>query len=69
MESRMKRLARQHAMIERVLEFDESVAMIRAVGPVAVERFVAEHVRSDAFNLLAYGSRGVARHAGFRFTF
>ena len=34
MESRMKRLARQHAMIERVLEFDESVAMIRAVGPV-----------------------------------
>jgi predicted Zn-dependent peptidase len=69
MESRMKRLARQHAMIERVLEFDESVAMIRAAGPAEVERFVAGHVRSDAFNLLAYGSRGVARHAGFRFTF
>ncbi len=69
MESRMKRLARQHAMIERVLEFDESVAMIRAVGPVEAERFAATHVRSDAFNLLAYGSRGVARHAGFRFTF
>ena len=69
MESRMKRLARQHAMIGRVLEFDESVAMIRAVGTAEARRFVAEHVRSDAFNLLAYGSRGVARHAGFRFSF
>jgi len=69
MESRMKRLVRQHAMIERVLEFDESVRMIRSVAASDVERFVRTHVRSDAFNLLAYGSRGVARHAGFRFSF
>jgi len=69
MESRMKRLVRQHSMIERVLEFDESVRMIRSVAASDVERFVRTHVRSDAFNLLAYGSRGVARHAGFRFTF
>jgi len=69
MESRMKRLVRQHAMIERVLEFDESVRMIRSVAASDVERFVGTHVRSDAFNLLAYGSRGVARHAGFRFSF
>jgi predicted Zn-dependent peptidase len=69
MESRMKRLVRQHAMIDRVLEFDESVRMIRAVGAAEVQRFVASHVRSEAFNLLAYGSRGVARHAGFRFAF
>lgn len=69
MESRMKRLVRQHAMIERVLEFDESVRMIRSVSVGDVKRFVEAHVRSDAFNLLAYGSRGVARHAGFRFTF
>jgi predicted Zn-dependent peptidase len=69
METRMKRLVRQHAMMDRVLEFDESVRMIRAVGVSDVARFVDAHVRSDAFNLLAYGSRGVARHAGFRFTF
>jgi predicted Zn-dependent peptidase len=69
MEPRMKRLVRQHMMIDRVLEFDESVRMIRAVGVDDVARFVRTHVRSDAFNLLAYGSRGVARHAGFRFTF
>jgi predicted Zn-dependent peptidase len=69
MEPRMKRLVRQHAMIDRVLEFDESVRMIHSVGVADVERFVRTHVRSDAFNLLAYGSRGVARHAGFRFSF
>jgi predicted Zn-dependent peptidase len=69
MEPRMKRLVRQHAMIDRVLEFDESVRMIRSVGAADVERFVRTHVRSDAFNLLAYGSQGVARHAGFRFSF
>jgi predicted Zn-dependent peptidase len=69
MESRMKRLVRQHSMMERVLEYDESVRMIRSVGAADVERFAAAHVRSDAFNLLAYGSRGVARHAGFRFSF
>jgi len=45
------------------------VRMIRSVGASEVARFVDAHVRSDAFNLLAYGSRGVARHAGFRFTF
>ena len=69
MEPRMKRLVRQHAMIDRVLEFDESVRMIRSVAASDVQRFVRTHVRSDSFNLLAYGSRGVARHAGFRFTF
>lgn len=69
METRMKRLVRQHAMMDRVLDFDESVRMIRSVGASEVARFVDARVRSDAFNLLAYGSRGVARHAGFRFTF
>jgi predicted Zn-dependent peptidase len=69
MESCMKRLVRQHSMIERVLEFDESVRMIRSVSASDVGRFVRTHVRSDAFNLMAYGSRGVARHAGFRFSF
>jgi predicted Zn-dependent peptidase len=69
METRMKRLVRQHAMMDRVLDFDESVQMIRSVGTSDVARFVDAHVRADAFNLLAYGSRGVARHAGFRFTF
>jgi hypothetical protein len=69
MEPRMKRLVRQYAMMDRVLEFEESVRMIRSVGADDVERFVRSRVRSDAFNLLAYGSRGVARHAGFRFSF
>jgi hypothetical protein len=55
--------------MDRVLEYDESVRMIRSVGAADVERFAATHVRSDAFNLLAYGSRGVARHAGFHFSF
>jgi predicted Zn-dependent peptidase len=69
MESRMKRLVRQFTMIGRVLDFDESVAMIEGVKPGDAESFVATFVRREAFSLLAYGTRGIGALRGFDFSF
>lgn len=69
METRMKRLVRQHMMMDRVLSFDESVAALRRVGTADVEDFARRHLRHDTFSLLAYGSRGIGRIRGFDFTF
>jgi predicted Zn-dependent peptidase len=69
METRMKRLVRQVTMIDRILEFEEAVAMIQSVTPEEVEAFVSRYVRRDAFSLLAFGTRGVASLRGFEFSF
>jgi predicted Zn-dependent peptidase len=69
METRMKRLVRQHLMMDRILSFEESVAALRAISPEAVERHAQHCLRGDAFSLLAYGSRGIARLRGFDFSF
>lgn len=69
MESRMKRLARQYLMMDRILEFDESVAALRSVERAGVHAFAESCLRPDAFSLLAYGSKGVARMKGFKFSF
>ena len=69
METRMKRLVRQYLMMDRILSFEESVAALRAVTPVAIEEFAHHCLRGDAFSLLAYGSRGMARLRGFDFSF
>jgi predicted Zn-dependent peptidase len=69
METRMKRLVRQHTMIERVLEFDEAVSMIESVSPQDVEAFVRGFIRREAFGLLAFGTRGVGSLRGFEFSF
>lgn len=69
MESRMKRLVRQYTMMGRALEFEESLAILSSVSAAEVEKMSRALVRSDSFHLLAYGTRGLARHAGYRFTF
>ena len=69
METRMKRLVRQHMMMDRILEFDESVAALRKVNAEAVEHYARQCLRKAAFSLLAYGSRGMSAMRGFNFTF
>ena len=69
METRMKRLVRQYLMMDRILSFDESVAALRAVTRDAIETYAKKVLRGDAFSLLAYGTRGVARFRGFDFSF
>ncbi|MGA2977470.1 MAG: pitrilysin family protein [Spirochaetia bacterium] len=69
METRMKRLVRQYMMMDRILEFEESVDALRAVSLSAVEAYARHCLRRDSFSLLAYGSRGIRRMRGFDFTF
>ena len=69
METRMKRLVRQHMMMGRVLSFDESVDALRKVSEPAVSTFARQCLRRDAFSLLAYGSRRMSAMHGFDFTF
>jgi predicted Zn-dependent peptidase len=61
MENRMKRLFRMHYLTDRVVEHEESLAMLEGVGQESVLRLVDALIRAEAFNLLAYGSRGVRR--------
>jgi predicted Zn-dependent peptidase len=69
METRMKRLVRQHMMMDRILEFDESVAALQKVSAEAVESCARLSLRKAAFSLLAYGSRGISGIRGFHFTY
>ncbi len=61
MENRMKRLFRMHYLTDRVVEPEESMAMLAEVGREDVLALVDKLIRPEAFNLLAYGSRGVRR--------
>jgi predicted Zn-dependent peptidase len=69
METRMKRLVRQHLMMDRILTFDESVSALRAVTRDAVEAQARRCLDADTFSLLAYGSKGMSRLRGFDFSF
>jgi len=69
METRMKRLARQYLMMDRVLSFEESVASLRAVSTSDIEQHVRQCLRGDAFGLLAYGSKEVGKLKAFDFSF
>jgi predicted Zn-dependent peptidase len=69
METRMKRLVRQHMMMGRVLSFEESVEALRAVSDPAVEQYARQCLRGEAFSLLAYGSRKITGMRGFAFSF
>ena len=69
METRMKRLVRQHVTMGRVLEFDESLAALRDVADADIEEFARRCLRRDAFSLLAYGTRGLGSMRNFDFSF
>jgi predicted Zn-dependent peptidase len=69
MENRMKRLFRMHYLTDRIVEPEESMEMLTEVDREEVLRLVDRLIRAEAFNLLAYGSRGVRklRLPAFRF--
>jgi predicted Zn-dependent peptidase len=69
MESRMKRLVRQFVTMGRVLEFDESLAALRAVADLDIVQLARQCLRRDAFSLLAYGTKGLNGIQSFDFTF
>jgi predicted Zn-dependent peptidase len=69
METRMKRLVRQYAMMDRVLEFDQSVAELEKVSTDQVEALARDLLRPESFNLLAFGSGGLRALHDFRFSF
>jgi predicted Zn-dependent peptidase len=69
METRMKRLVRQYMMMDRILEFDESVDALRAVHREQIVEYAHCCLRHDSFSLLAYGSKGIGRLRHFDFTF
>jgi len=69
METRMKRLARQFLMMDRVLSFEESVAALKAVTAEDLQRHAQLCLRGDAFGLVAYGTRDVGKLKAFDFSF
>jgi ABC-type iron transport system FetAB ATPase subunit len=65
----MKRLVRQFVTMGRVLEFDESLAALRAVADLDIVQLARQYLRRDAFSLLAYGTKGLNGIQSFDFTF
>jgi predicted Zn-dependent peptidase len=69
MENRMKRLFRQHHLTDRVVEHEESLALLASIGREDVIQFIEQHILPDRFNLLAYGSKGIDKLAPKAFSF
>ncbi|HET6485922.1 MAG TPA: pitrilysin family protein [Spirochaetia bacterium] len=69
METRMKRLARQFTMMERILTFEESVAALQRVTTEEAAAFARRCLGPDTFSLLTYGCRGISNVRGFDFSF
>jgi predicted Zn-dependent peptidase len=69
MESRMKRLFRQHHLTDRVVEHEESLRLLAGIGREDVIQFIDQHILPDQFNLLAYGSKGIGKMARNGFSF
>jgi len=57
MESRMKRLLRQYLITGKVLEYEESLSLLKKITTVDVQEIVTEFIKPDHFNMLAYGSK------------
>jgi predicted Zn-dependent peptidase len=68
-ENRMKRLFRQHHLTDRVVEHEESLALLADIGQEEVIQFIERHILPDRFNLLAYGSKGIGKLARKAFSF
>jgi len=57
MESRMKRLLRQYLITGNVLEYEESLSLLKKVTAADVQEIVTEFIKTDRFNMLAYGNK------------
>ena len=68
METRMRRLVRQHLFGGRNLEYDESFRLLEKVTAEDVRRVVDEVVVPNRFNLLAYGGRRVKGLDSYQFS-
>ena len=69
MESRMKRLLRQYLITGNVLEYEESLSLLKKITAVNVQEIVTEFIKPDHFNMLAYGSKRLKNFSpgGFNF--
>lgn len=68
MENRMKRLFRMYHLTDRVAEQEESLALLADVSRDDVIGF-SQRLQPEAFNLMAYGSRGAKKMKRKTFSF
>jgi len=57
MESRMKRLLRQYIITGNVLEYEESLSLLKKVTAADVQGIVTQLIKPDRFNMLVYGNK------------
>ena len=62
MEVRMKRIARQFIVMNRVLTYEQSMAIIESVTQEDVVAIINKIVKCNNFNLLVYGCPGVTKY-------
>ena len=62
MEVRMKRIARQFIVMNKILTYEESVAIIESVTREDIIRVIDFLIKCENFNLLVYGCQGVAKY-------
>ncbi|KKK99625.1 hypothetical protein LCGC14_2630860, partial [marine sediment metagenome] len=53
MESRMKRLLRQYLITGNVLEYEESLSLLKKITANDVQEIVTQFIKSDYFSMLA----------------
>jgi len=69
MEVRMKRLVRQHSLVGRVLEYEQSLRLIDEVTRERVLDVARQILNSENFNLVVYGERRIKGFKDVRFNF
>jgi len=62
MEVRMKRIARQYIVMNRVLTYKESLAIIESVTQEDIAKIINSLIKCENFNLLVYGCQGVTKY-------
>lgn len=69
MEIRMKRIFKLYMIFDKILDFDESIKLIKEVAVEDVNGLINAMIRPDHFNLLAFGRLQEKKFKNFRFSF
>ncbi len=69
METRMKRLVRIYAFLGDLLEYTDSIKNIDLVNEESIVEITKELIKSDRFNLTAFGSKGIKDFNKYCFNF
>lgn len=69
MENRMKRMVRQYLMIGEILDISQSIEILHQIEVHHIQSIKEQYIRSELFNLLAYGSRNLKKYRLVRFDF